>query len=120
MKLDPLTGLDDERKPLRSKLLAVPALRTRYLEKIHTLAKDDLDWSKLGPVVAKYRELAGKEIAADTRKLSTTAEFEKLTADQAPAATPEEAPRGFGGASMALRSFADQRRAFLLSVAPAK
>ena len=29
--LDPLVGLDDTTKPLRSKLLAVPALRQRYL-----------------------------------------------------------------------------------------
>ena len=30
-ELDPLVGLDDTTKPLRSKLLAVPALRERYL-----------------------------------------------------------------------------------------
>ncbi|WP_367875128.1 CotH kinase family protein [Luteolibacter sp. Populi] len=109
VKLDPLTGLDDERKPLRSKLLAIPALRESYLAKVRTIASDDLDWSKLGPVVAKYRALAGKEIAADTRKLTTTADFEKLTAD---APVQEEA----GRSGMALRSFADQRRDYLLSV----
>ncbi|WP_052573284.1 CotH kinase family protein [Haloferula sp. BvORR071] len=120
VKLDPLTGMDNERTPLRSKLLAVPALKARYLEKVRTIAQENLDWSKLGPVVAKYRELAGKEIAADTRKLSSTEEFEKLTADQPAAASGEEAPRGFGPSSMALRTFADQRRAYLLSATAAK
>ena len=57
MKLDPLTGLDDAKKPLRSKLLAVPSLRERYLTNVRTLAEKDLDWKNLGAVVARYREL---------------------------------------------------------------
>jgi hypothetical protein len=113
VKLDPLVGLDDAKKPLRSKLLAVPALRERYLAKVRTIADESLDWKNLGPVVAKYRELIGKEVAADTRKLSSIEDFVKLTADE-PAAADEEAPRGWGHGGMALRSFADQRRAFLL------
>jgi hypothetical protein len=113
VELDPLTGLDDAKKPLRSKLLAVPALRDRYLKNVHTLAEKDLDWKNLGPVVAGYRELAGKEVAADTRKTSTTAEFENLTSDEPKEA---EAPRGFGHSSMPLKTFAEQRRAYLLSL----
>ncbi len=108
-KLDPLVGLDDAKKPLRSRLLAVPALRARYLAHVRTIAEDSLDWAKLGPVVAGYRRLIGKEIEADTRKLSSHAAFEALTAD-APEAG--EAPRR---GAMALRVFAEQRRAFLLS-----
>lgn len=115
LKLDPLTGLDDARKPLRSKLLSVSALRERYLAKVRTIAEDALDWAELGPVVAQYRELASKEIAADTRKLSSTEDFESLTADK-PAETAEAAgPRGFGHEGMPIRSFAEQRRAYLLS-----
>lgn len=115
LKLDPLTGLDDAKKPLRSKLLAVPSLRERYLAKVKTIAGDGLDWAKLGPVVAGYRELAAKEIEADTRKLSGDAEFEKLTADEPAGSEEEAAPRGFGHGGMPIRSFADQRRAYLLS-----
>lgn len=117
--LDPLVGLDDAKKPLRSKLLAVPALRGRYLANLRALAGTDLDWKSLGPVVAGYRKLVEKEVAADTRKLSTTEEFLKLTADEA-AATPEAAEpapmrRGPGHGGMVLRAFADQRRQFLLA-----
>ena len=36
--LDPLVGLDDTSKPLRSKLLAVPALRERYLAYVRDIA----------------------------------------------------------------------------------
>ena len=113
MKLDPLIGLDDASKPLRSKLLAVPALRERYLAMVRTLAERHLDWKNLGPVVASYRELAAEDIALDTRKTSPTGQFEHLTSD-IPGQT--EAPRGFGRGAMPLKTFADQRREFLLSL----
>ena len=37
--LDPLVGLNDTTKPLRSKLLAVPALRQRYLSYVREIAE---------------------------------------------------------------------------------
>ncbi len=113
--LDPLIGLDDARKPLRSKLLAVPALRKRYLQHVRTIAEDWLDWTKLGPIVATYRALIDPVIEADTRKLTSTAAFRATTADApaAVAAKPAPAPPR-GPASMSLRAFADSRRQYLL------
>ena len=112
--LDPLIGLDDARKPLRSKVLAVPSLRTRYLQHVHTIADRSLDWKTLGPVVAQYRSLIGKEVEADTRKLSSFADFQKATADDVAKDSAEE-PRRFGPQHSPLRRFADQRRQFLLN-----
>jgi spore coat protein CotH len=105
VELDPLVGLDNPRTPLRGKLLAVPALRERYLAKVRAIAEESLDWKKLGPVVAQYRTLIEEEVRADTRKLDSLADFQRLTADD-----PGEA-RGRG---TTLRQFADQRRKFLL------
>src|SRR5207245_1495014 len=51
LELDPLVGLNNTRMPLRSKLLAVPALKTRYLACVKTIAEKSLDWKQLGPVV---------------------------------------------------------------------
>lgn len=118
--LDPLIGLDDARKPLRSKVLAVPSLRTRYLQHVRTIAEESLDWKNLGPVVAQYRSLIEKEIEADTRKLGSFADFQKATADVAAKESndkPDAEPtRRFGPPrhSVSLRAFADQRREFLL------
>src|SRR5207253_1266319 len=67
--LDPLIGLNDVRKPLRSKLLAVPSLRAKYLEHVRTIAEESLGWQNLGPVVSRFRALIEKEVEADTRKL---------------------------------------------------
>ncbi len=104
--LDPLAGLNNSRGPLRSRLLAVPSLRTKYLKYVHTLANDALDWKKLGLVVSQYRALIEKEVELDTRKLSGLEEFRRSTADTA--------PDGFAARS-SLRAFADARRSYLLN-----
>jgi hypothetical protein len=109
--LDPLIGLDDERKPLRSKLLAVPAYRESYLRKVKTIADDWLDWEKLGPVVARYRDLIDEEVEADTRKLTDLEAFQAATSDSpAAVAAPAQGRRP----SMSLRAFAEARRKYLL------
>lgn len=108
--LDPLVGLDNPRMPLRSKLLQVPTLRARYLDHVRTIAENDLDWKKLGPVVAGYRSLLDKEVEADTRKLDSVQDFRKAVAD----AADTEPSRGRRPA-MSLRVFADQRREYLLN-----
>ena len=113
VELDPLTGLDDAKKPLRGKVLAVPSLRARYLAHVRTIAEEALDWKKLGPVVAQYRALIEKEIEADTRKLTSLAAFQKATADL-PVENAEPAETGRRRGGMSLREFADQRRAYLL------
>src|SRR5207248_9497621 len=105
LELDPLIALDDARKPLRSKLLALPALRTKYLQNVRTIAEKSLDWKNLGPVVAQYRALIEKEVEADTRKLDSFEDFTKFTADTPPAAEPG-GRRGPGGMSgMSRRAF---------------
>jgi len=114
--LDPLVALDDPRKPLRSKVLAVPSLKARYLEHVRTIAEKSLDWNSLGPVVKQYRALVEKEIELDTRKLTSFDAFVKVTADEA----VTEAPMPGRRAEMSLRSFADQRRKFLLDYKEAK
>ncbi|HVK10248.1 MAG TPA: CotH kinase family protein, partial [Gemmataceae bacterium] len=107
VEIDPLYGLTDTRKPLRSKVLAVPALRAKYLANVKTIAEDALDWKRLGPVVAMYRSLIEKDVQADTRKLESFEAFQRVTADVAdPSAR---------GRSIPLRAFADQRRKYLLA-----
>jgi spore coat protein CotH len=93
--LDPLVGMNDTTKPLRSKLLAVPALRTRYLEYVRQVATRWLDWNTLGPLAQRYQALIADDVRKDTRKLDTFEAFES----------------GVNG----LKTFAERRRAFLLN-----
>jgi hypothetical protein len=106
-----LIGLTDTRKPLRSKVLSVPAFKSQYLKNVRTIAQDALDWAKLGPVVAQNRKLIDKEVEADTRKLESYEAFQRVTADTATTGRGREFP---------LRAFADQRRRYLLGYSEAK
>jgi len=103
--LAPLYGLSDTRKPLRSKLLAVPALRARYLAYVREMAEKSLDWKNLEPLVKQYVTLIEKEAELDTRKLSSTAAFKTNV-------YKTDAP---GGRGMALQTFIEQRQAYLLN-----
>jgi hypothetical protein len=115
--LDPLVSAENERMPLLSKLLAVPSLRARYLGLIHEIAGTWLAWEKIAPIVEQYRSTIADAVKADTRKLAPTEAFEKGIAVSDPEPTAEPGRRR----SMSLKSFADQRRAYLLGyTAPKK
>jgi hypothetical protein len=94
-ELSPFHAANDPSKPLLSRLLAVPALRTRYLAHVHDIATTWLDWNRLGPLVAQYQQLIAPYVEADTKKLYS---FEQFTQSV-----------------RSLQSFADRRRAVLLT-----
>ncbi len=100
--LDPLVGLTDATKPLRSKLLAVPELQKRYLEIVLDIAERWLDWEILGPIAAELQALIDEDVEIDTRKLYSYEQFQVSL-------------EGDGG----LRSFVEQRREYLLATVPA-
>jgi len=108
-ELDPFIGSKDPDKVLLSRLLAVPALRTRYLRYVKEMATTWLDWKRLGPLALKYQTLIDADVRRDTRKLESYDAFRKLV---------EQDMEVMGGRGpimrMSLKNFADQRRAFLL------
>ena len=97
-ELDPLIGLADATKPLRSKLLAVPGLRTKYMGYVRQIATKWLDWNTVGPLAQRYQALIADDVRKDTRKLDTFEAFES----------------GVGG----LKTFTERRRTFLLNGTP--
>ena len=109
VELDPLIAANDANKPLISKLLAVPSLRTRYLGYVRDIAEKWLDWKKLGPLATQYQTLLTDAVKADTRKLASYEAFERGVAGdtQAGVRGPER--------TISLKSFAEQRRAYLLN-----
>jgi len=109
VELDPLYGADLPEKPLIQRLLASPALRQRYLAHVRTMATQWLDWKNLGPLAQQWQALIADEVKADTRKLYPFEAFSK-------GATQDYEEQGFRGPRQALsiKTFADQRRAYLL------
>lgn len=91
--------------PLRSRLLAVPKLREKYLQYVHEIAEKSLDWKSIEPVIARQRKLIESEVASDTRKLETLEAFQQATSLEA---TGDEEGRD------SLRTFFEKRREFLL------
>ena len=120
MELDPLLGMNDLRKPLRSKLLQVPALRAKYMSYVKRIATEWLDWEKLGPVVGQYRALIDEHVKADTKKLTSYEAFRTTTADTLGSKeTVTEPPTQRGRprpGDDAIRAFAEGRRKFLLAL----
>lgn len=94
-KLDLLVGLNDDAKPLRSKLLAVPALRAKYLVYAKQVATKWLDWKTLEPLVTQYHALIVADVKTDTHKLDSYENFEAGVAR--------------------LKAFVDERRALILA-----
>ena len=89
--------------PLRSKLLAIPELRERYLKYVKQIAQDSLNWKKLGPVVSGYHTLVTPIVKSDTRKLSSYEAFVAATK-----------PGQAAAAGMSYQKFAAERSKHLL------
>ena len=127
VSLDPLVGLDDERKPLRSRLLQVPKYREQYLRNLREIA-NLLAWDEIGREVARNRSLIDEDVRLDTKKLTSYEAFVRATSDELPAtgggaergaaegAGPMGPPMGpMPGGGGSLRSFVERRREFLLN-----
>lgn len=108
--LDPLTGLTDAQKPLRSKVLAVPKYREQYLNNLKTLTEKSLNWESLGPFVTAQASLISESMKSETRGLASYEIFAAATSDKESANS--EAPR-FGPPRLSIREFIDGRHSFL-------
>lgn len=102
-ELDPLVGLDQERFPLRSKLLVNEKLKTQYLKYVRSIAKDHIAWEKMKPRLSSAKSLIEKEVFNDTRKMMSNEAFESAASLEAPVA------------SGSLREFAEKRSDYLLN-----
>ena len=110
VELDPLLRAGDASKPLLNKLLAVPALKARYLGYVRTIAERSLDWKKLGPQVQQYQSLIVADVKSDTRKLDS---FDAFTRG----ATEDVESQGVRGPQrgISLKNFVEQRQKYLLN-----
>lgn len=111
VKLDPFAGFGDANKPLLTRLLAVPALRERYLGFVKQIAAEWLDWNRLGPLAAGYQAVIAEDVKKDTRRLYSADAFASGVAGDV--AAPEQGARG-PGPRLSLKGFVEQRRAYLL------
>jgi hypothetical protein len=116
----PLAGADQPDKALLYRLLAVPEYKQRYLGYLRDINNKWLNWERFGPLAAKYQALIADEVRRDDHKLygsdAFAASLGGVAAGGAEAAPAPSFGGGmFGGAVNSLRSFVEQRHAFLAS-----
>ena len=105
--LTPLRGAGVKNRPLLAKLLAVPALRDRYLVAMYELTEKWLQWSVLGPLAQEYRNRITAEVKQETHAPTSYARFvQQLDQDAALAGGSEDAT--------SLKTFVTTRHAYLL------
>lgn len=110
VEVDPLLAAEDARKPLISRLLSVPRLRAKYFAYLREMADNWLDWSRLEPTIESHRRVIASEVARDTKKLSTSQEFESGFLQNSSHAGPCGSRTSYG-----LKPFVEARRRYLLS-----
>lgn len=71
----PFYNADKVNYPLLNRLLAVPELRQRYLAHFRTLIKENLDTSRVYPIIEKFRNMIDAHVNADPKKLKTYSQF---------------------------------------------
>ncbi|HEY5961085.1 MAG TPA: CotH kinase family protein, partial [Polyangiaceae bacterium] len=109
IELDPLAGADNPERPLIAKLLSVPVWRRRYLSLLLNMAEKWLNWERLSPIVSAHERMIREELQRDTRKLTTFGEFSAGL----DAGFVREGHCGKERV-LGLKSFVEQRRAYLL------
>jgi hypothetical protein len=106
----PLYHLEDsEGRPVVHRLLSNPQFRSRYTAHVRTIIAEWLDWDKIEPVVASYRNLIEKEVEKDIRKESSFEDFANGDVNTVR-----------GGRVLGLKQFVEKRRDFLLGHAELK
>jgi hypothetical protein len=109
VELDPFQGASDPDKALLGRLLAVPALKARYVAYMKDITEKWLDWKKIGPLVKDFQSVIAADVEIDTRKMLSTAAFTKsITEDGFEPGWGPTAPPNFS-----LKSFVEKRQAYL-------
>ena len=107
-ELDPLSALDETNRPLLTKLLSVPVLRTRYLEYVRDISENWLNWNKLGPIAKRYHNLIAADVSKETHRATSYVHFvQELDQDPTPGSRD-------GDAAPSLKDFITERSAYLL------
>lgn len=104
-------------RPAFTKTFQYPELVQRYVAHFRTIAEDTIDWNVLGPIATTYHNMINADVAADTKKIYTYAQF--LTNLTAPVTVAGGGPGPGGGSTTipGLQPLVNGRRAYLLGLA---
>jgi len=108
--LDPLVDQNDASKPLLSRLLAVPALRKRYLGYVRDINDRWLSWRAIEPLARQYQALIRDDVQLDAHKLFPFGDFSRALDGDGGA---QERGGMTASPDISLKDFLEQRHAWL-------
>ncbi len=73
--LDPWYQTTVTTRPAFTKTLVIPAWRERYIAHYRNIAEDAMSWATLGPIITQFHTMIAADVAADTKKIYSTAAF---------------------------------------------
>ena len=80
--LSPFYNTTRSTKPVLSRTLQFPDWKARYVAHFRTVIEESFSWAELGGLVTKYQNMIAQDVAKDTKKIYTTAQFtENVTKD---------------------------------------
>jgi len=79
---NPYLGSTNSYRPVLYRTFQVPKWKARYIAHYRTFVEENFSWTEIGRLVTKYQALIAADVAADTKKIYTTAQFtQNLTQD---------------------------------------
>lgn len=101
--VSPMTHIDNDMRPVISRLLNIPEWKARYIAHVNTIIDEWLDWEVLEPIIKEYHSLIDTEVSDDDKKLYSYEAFE------------QSAEGNLDGRTPSIQQFVQQRREFLLA-----
>jgi len=65
----------DPYRPAFTKTINIPQWRNRYIAHYRNIADTSMNWATLGPIITQFQSMIAADVAADTKKIYTTAQF---------------------------------------------
>jgi hypothetical protein len=119
--LSPVAWEGSTKRPVIQRLLAVPALRARYLAHYRTLVDEWVNWDRFGPVAEKYHALIDPEVKKDNKNIHPYDAFADCLTKDYTRGGGFPGRGGFGrrggghGSAPAFKKFITERREYLLN-----
>ena len=101
-------------RPAFTQTLQFPSWRNRYIAHYRNIAESTMSWSVLGPFLTQYHTMIAADVAADTKKIYTTAQFNQNLTQNVTVPGGGGGPFGGGSNTVAgLQPLIQSREAFL-------
>jgi len=73
--LSPFYNTTNSKRPILSQTMQFARWKARYIAHYRTFVEESFSWQELGGLITKYQKMIANDVAADAKKIYTTAQF---------------------------------------------